>query len=124
MSKTTKIVIFSVVALVVIVGVVFYMCSISASPNPVVGTYRETRMQIILKSDNTFSIYNSISNDTTIGSYTYRLSDDKSKAYITFHVSSGSCSYDGAVIYFKYDSALCPTTNGSEVVGRTFYKVN
>ncbi len=123
MSRNTKIVMVAVVALIAIGGVAYYLGSVKTTSNPVIGTYRETYLQITLKSDKTFYFYNSISNTSVTGSYTYSLSDDNSKAYVSFKISSGNFSYDGAVIYFNYGSVLCPTINGSEVVARQMDKI-
>ena len=89
--------------------------------NVVVGTYREQYLEITLKSDYTFSFKNSISGTTASGSYTYEMINSE-KATVTLSVKSGTCSYDGGIVYIN--SSFFPTMNGKEVVSRRMDKVN
>ena len=108
----------------VVIGVILAenFCS---NNNPVSGNYRESNLSITLDRKNQFEYYNAITNTTTTGEYTYQMSEDGEKAYITLIHNSRWCSYDGAVIYFfEGETWLVPTIDGSEVPARRMVKVS
>lgn len=124
-KKVGKIVGILLIVFCVIVIAVIAIENFGGESNRVCGNYRESNLSISLDRKNKFEYSSSITNTVTKGEYTYQLSDDGEKAYVTLIHNSRWCSYDGAVIYFfEGETWLVPTIDGREVIARRMVKVS
>lgn len=91
--------------------------------NKVAGYYSDKYLSIKLENDYSFYYYNSISGLKGEGTYSYSLSDNKDKAYVTLNLKSGDCPYTSAEIFFDVAGSvvLFPQMDG-RYVSRELYR--
>ena len=113
-----------ILILIIAAGALFFLWNNYFGKNVVSGQYTESNLSIHLKEDYTFTFYNGVSNSSSSGTYSFSLSEDEKYAHVTLNVTSGSCSYDGALVYSAGNNTyLIPKIGSREISARRMVKI-